>query len=156
MAVYITSYSVERKSIYPSEGSGFRYAADFNIKLAGSAYATIVLTLLWNAEKTLIPGTNRTETRITGAGLAMSKSGIGWAVIADVMGEEPWIQYNQSTVIQFRKRFTVELPTAPALSGIPKLGEIAKELGATTTTRIQVEGYFDVVSYISKLETKIY
>lgn len=155
-SLYMASYSVERKNLHPAEGSGFRYAVDFNINFGGAAYATVVLTLLWNAEKTLIPGTNRTEIKITGAGIAMSKSGMGWAVIADIAGDEPWVQYNQSTVIRFRKRFTVELPVSPALSGIPKLGDMVKELGATRTTRMEAEGYFDVVSYVSKLETKRY
>jgi flagellar basal body rod protein FlgF len=151
--LYIASYSVER-NFHPSE-SGYRYGADFRIDFAGAAYATIVLTVLWNEKKTLIPGTNRTTTTITGAGVSMSKSGAGWGAVADIPGEEAWIRYD-NTVIRFRKRFTVELPLAPAASKIPVIGEIAKDLGATTTTRIEAEGYIDIVSYVENMQTTIY
>lgn len=154
----MSSYSVERNShpssIFPNT-KGYRHAADFKIDFVGMGIATVVLTLLWNESKTLVPGTNQTNTTIIDASMSISKSGTGWAVIGEIAGEEPWIDF-KNTIIRFRKRFTVELPTAPALSQIPKLGDLAKELGATTTTRIQAEGVFDVVSYVNKMQSTVY
>jgi hypothetical protein len=152
-SLYMRSYEVER-NFHPTE-SGYRYSADFKIYFGGAAYATVVLAVLWNEKKTLVPGTNRTTTTITGAGISMSKAGAGWAVVADIAGEDPWISY-KNTVIRFRKRFTVELPIAPALSKIPVIGEVAKDLGATRTTRIEAEGYIDIISYIKDLQTTVY
>ena len=134
---------------------GFRHAADFTINFAGAAYATIVLTALWNEKKTLVRGSNHTETIITDAATSISKAGVGWAVVADIAGDEPWVEF-KNTVIRFRRRFTVELPIAPAISKIPTIGEMAKDLGATTITRIEAEGIFDVLSYAGKLKTTVY
>lgn len=152
-SLHMRSYTVER-NFHPTD-SGYRYAADFKIDFAGAAYATIVLTVLWNEKKALVRGTNRTETTITGASIAMSKSGAGWAVVADIAGDDPWVSF-KNTVVRFRKRFTVELPISPAISKVPVLGDMAKDLGATTTTRIEAEGYIDVVSYIEDIKTTVY
>lgn len=151
--LYMRSFEIER-NFHPTD-KGYQYAADLKIDFVGAAYATIVLTLLWNQKKTLVPGTTRTETVITDAATSMSKSGAGWAVVADIAGDEPWVSF-KNTIIRFRRRFTVELPIAPALSKIPAIGEMAKDLGATTMTRIEAGGVFDVVSYVSQMQTTVY
>lgn len=153
VTLFMSSYAVER-NFHPTD-HGYQYAASFKIDFAGAAYTTVVLTVLWNQKKTLVPGTTRTEAVVTGATVTISKSGSGWAVVADIAGDEPWVGF-KNTVIRFRKSFTVELPIAPSLSKVPVLGEMAKDLGATTTTRIQADGVFDVVSYVESMQTTVY
>jgi hypothetical protein len=154
--MYVRSYTVER-NFHPSfVEKGYRYGADFKIDFAGeAAYATIILTVLWNADKKLAPGTTRTETTITDAAVAVSKSGIGWAIIADIPGYDAWVSY-KNTVIWFRKQFTAELPVAPALAAIPVIGKLAEELEATHTVRIEVEGYIDIISYVEDMRAKVF
>ena len=153
--LYLRSYIVE-PNLHPQfVDSGYRHAKDFKMDFVGASYATIVFTLLWNEDKKLVPGTTRTKTTVVGAAVALSKEGIGWATIADIAGDDPWVAY-KNTVIRFRKRFTVELPVAPALSAVPVVGDLAKELGATRTMRIEVEGYFDVISEVKDLQARIF
>lgn len=154
-SLYLRSYTIEPNFHPQIVDNGYRYARDFKMDFAGAAYATIVLTLLWNEDKKLISGTIRTETKVVGAAVALSKEGIGWAVIADIPGEDPWVTY-KNTVIRFRKKFSVELPIAPALSAVPLVGGLAEKVGATRTMRIQVEGVYDILSQVSGMETKIF
>lgn len=134
------SYTVERNFHPQFVEKGYRYGADFKLDFVGAAYATIILTVLWNEDKKLVPGTTSTVTTITDATVAVSKSGISWAIVADIPGCDPWVSHN-STVIRFLKQFTVELPVAPALASIPILGKLAEELEATRTMRVKVEGF---------------
>lgn len=152
--LFMSQYTIERESFPEPTSKGFRYGANFEIKFGGAAYTTVILRVLWNAEKTLIPGTNRTETKIISAGLSMTKSGAGWAVVADIPGEEAWVDV-KNTIIRFKKSFTLEVPIAPALSKIPVIGEMAKDLGATKTSRVDAEGHLDVLSFMGALETKV-
>lgn len=154
-SLYLRSYEIERNFHPPVVDNGYRYARDFKMDFVGAAYATIVLTLLWNEDKKLVPGTTRTETTVIGAAVALSKEGIGWAVIADIPGEDPWVTY-KNTVIRFRKKFSVELPIAPALSAVPVVGGLAEKVGATRTMRIEVEGYFDIISEVKDLRSRIF
>ena len=155
-SLYMQSYTVERNFHPPFVDKGYRYGADFKIDLAGQlAYATIVLSLLWNEDKRLIPGTTRTETKVTDVAIVLSKEGIGWAVIADIPGYEPWVSY-KNTVIRFRKQFSVEVPVAPVVSAIPNVGELVDKLEAKRTMRMEAEGILDVVSYVKNLQVRIF
>jgi hypothetical protein len=154
-SMYLRSYTVERNFHPQFVERGYRYGADFKLDFVGeAAYATIIATVLWNEDKKLLADTTRTKTTITDANVIVSKSGMGWAVVADIPGYDPWVTYN-STVIRFRKHFTVELPIAPALVSIPVLGKLVEELAATRTMRVKVEGIFDVTSYVGGLEATI-
>jgi hypothetical protein len=150
-ALYMQSYDVEKN--FHAKEKGYRYAADFKIDFGGAAYATIVVTVLWNKEQKLIRGTTNTKSTVTDAAVSISKHGAGWAVVADIPGEEPWVSY-KDTVIRFRKRFTVQLPIITTL--IPGVGEMITDLGASVTRRIEVEGYIDVISYVEDMRVEIY
>ena len=93
-------------------------------------------------------------TKIIGVGLSLTKSGAGWSVVADIPGEEAWVEA-QNTVIRFKKSFTLEVPIAPAVAKIPVIGEMVKDLGATKTSRVDAEGTLDVISYQGGLETRV-
>lgn len=150
------SYSVERNFHPALTDKGYRYGADFKIDFGGqAAYATIVLSLVWNADKKLIPGTTRTKITVTDANIVLSKEGIGWAAIADIPGYDPWVSY-KNTIIRFRKQFSIEVPVAPALSLVPRVGELIDKMEPTRTMRIEAEGYLDVVSRIQDLQVKIF
>jgi hypothetical protein len=148
-------YTVEREPFPEPTQKGFRKGANFEIKFGGAAYTTVILRLLWNEKKTLIPGTNRTETKVTSVGVSLTKSGAGWAVVADIPGEEAWIEV-QNTIIRFKKSFTIEVPIVPILATVPVVGEVIKDLGATRTSRVDAEGNFDVISYMGGLETRVF
>lgn len=153
-SLYMRSYTVERNFHPTFIDNGYRYSADFKIDFAGeAAYPTIVLSLLWNADVKLVSGTNRTETTVTDATIILLKDGAGWAAVADIPGADPWISY-QGRVIRFRKQFTLELPIAPAISGVPVIGALAEKLGATRTMRIEAEGFLDVISYTRDFVTR--
>jgi hypothetical protein len=154
-SLFMHSYTVEREHFPELTEKGFRYGANFEIKFGGAAYTTIVLTVLWNQKKTLIAGTNQTETKVTDAGVSITKSGAGWAVVADIPGQEAWVDFH-NTVIRFRKSFTLEVPISPAIAKIPVIGEMAKDLGATKTSRVEAEGSIDVVSYVSNMMTQVF
>ena len=149
------SFTVERNFHPVFVDNGYRYSADFKINFAGEvAYPTIILSLLWNTDVKLVSGTTRTETTVTGAAIVLLKDGTGWAAIADIPGYEPWVSF-QGRVIRFRKQFTVELPIAPAISGVPLIGALAEKLGATRTMRIETEGSLDVISYLGGVKSTI-
>lgn len=152
--LFMSQYAIEREPFPEPTQKGFRYGANFEIKFGGAAYTTVILRVLWNQKKTLIPGTNRTETKIIGVGLSLTKSGAGWSVVADIPGEEAWVEA-QNTVIRFKKSFTLEVPIAPAVAKIPVIGEMVKDLGATKTSRVDAEGTLDVISYQGGLETRV-
>lgn len=155
-SLYLHSYTVERNFHPDFIDRGYRYGADFKIDLGGTiGYATIVLSLLWNQDKKLISGTTRTETTVTDANIVLSKEGIGWAVIADILGYDPWVSY-KNTIIRFRKQFSVEVPVAPVVSMIPKIGELIDKLEPKRTMRVEVEGYYDVVSQQRDMICKIF
>lgn len=153
-SLYVRSHSIER-SYHPSATQkGFRHTADFTIKFEGIAYTTLVLTVLWNQKNVLVRGTTRTQTTVTEATTTLSKSGGGWGVVAEIPGDEGWIEF-KNTIIRFRKSFTLEVPIAPALAKVPVIGEMAKDLGATKTSRVEVEGHFDVISYLGGLKATV-
>jgi len=108
-----------------------------------------------NEDRKLIKNSTNTETIITSAGLSISKSGIGWAEVNDIAGEDAWVSFH-GRVIRFSKRFSLQLAVAPAVSAIPKVGESLKDIGATNNWRVEVEGFLDVVSYKGDIKTTIY
>ena len=148
------SFAVERE-LHPTSVGGFRYAANFEITLSGAAHAKLLLIVAWNATKTLAKGSTNTETKITGANVFLSKSGVGWSDVSDLPGEDAWVEHSDR-VIRFTKRFALRVPVSPVLDGIPVVGEAVKDLGATTTWRVETEGFLDVVSYVGNLKTTIY
>lgn len=153
---FTSNYGI--RNIFRPLDSGYRYTADFKVTLTGLAYTPLIVTVLWNEKKTLIPGTLQTSTSITGASLSLFKEGTGWASLADIPGEEVWISY-RSTVIRFRKCFTLEVPLGAGISFIPrinKVGEMMKELGVTKTTRVEVQGTFDIISYLGDFQSTVY
>jgi len=135
--------------------NGFRYAATFQISLSGEGYTKILVNVLWNANKNLVKGTTNTETVITDAGLSILPSGIGWAEVNDIPGEDAWVDYSKR-IIRFSKRFALKLAIAPAVSAIPKIGDALKDLGATNNWRVEAEGYLDVVTYKGDIKVTIY
>lgn len=153
VALYVQSVDVV-KTHHAAE-NGYRYSATFEIKLSGSAYTTILLNVLWNQDKKLVKGTTKTEIIITGAGLSISESGIGWAEVNDIPGEDAWIDYSK-TIIRFSKRFALKLAVSPAVSTIPKLGDALKEMGATNNWRVEAEGYLQVTDRKGDLQVRIY
>ena len=74
--------------------NGFRRAATFQITLAGEAYSKILVNVLWNEDRKLIKNSTNTETIITSVGLSISKSGIGWAEVNDIAGEDAWVSFH--------------------------------------------------------------
>ena len=140
---YLTAFTVEPDPHAASNGSGYRYSADFKLTLDGIAYQKIIGTLSWNANKTLLPRSTQTETTVTEAGFAVWKSGLGWAKLEDISGsEQAWI-YIHNSIIRFRKKFLLEVPVAPFLSEIP----ILQELPVVNSWSCVIEGQLDVVSY---------
>lgn len=89
------------------------------------------------------------------ANIVLSKQGIGWAAMADIPGYDPWVSF-KNTVIRFRKQFTVEVPVAPVVSLVPKVGELVDKLQPTRTMRIEAEGFLDVISYQKGMVAKIF
>lgn len=90
-SLHLHSYVVERE-LHSVNVSGFRYAANFEMILSGIAYAKVGLIVAWNAKKTLIAGSYNTETKITGANLFLTKFGLGWSEVADIPGEDAWVE----------------------------------------------------------------
>ena len=113
------------------------------------------MVVSWNATKTLIKGSVNTETQITEAGVSIAKSGLGWAEVLELPGEDGWVEHN-GRIIRFAKRFGLQVPVSPVLAGLPVVGETMKELGATMTWRVETEGMLDVVSYLGNLQMNIY
>ena len=151
-ALYMSAFDIERD--YHTDENGFRYAASFQISLDGAAYTKILVNVLWNAEKKLIKGSTNTETSITSAGLSISPSGVGWAEVNDIPGEDAWVE-TKGRIIRFSKRFALKLAVSPAVSLIPKIGDALEKLGATNNWRVEVEGYLDVVSYQGNIQVVI-
>ena len=128
--LFLQSVSVARDS-HPTV-NGFQFTANFEATLSGAAHATILVVVSWNATKTLIKGSVNTETQITEAGVSIAKSGLGWAEVLELPGEDGWVEHN-GRIIRFAKRFGLQVPVSPVLAGLPVVGETMKELGATMT-----------------------
>lgn len=113
-SLYLRSYDVERNFHPPFVDKGYRRAVDFKMDFVGTAYATIVLTLLWNEDKKLVSDTTRTETTVTDAAVVLSKEGIGWATVADIPGYDPWVSYKKydNSVSQTVHRGTASFPSS--------------------------------------------
>lgn len=147
---YLREFTVEPDP-HPTSAPGYRYSADFRLTLDGIAYQTIIGTVSWNAEKKLLPHSNRIATKVTEAGFAIWKSGLGWAKLEDISGsEEAWITIHD-TVIRFRKKFLLEVPVTPLVSEVP----ILKELDIVKNWLCQIEGYLDIISYVNSAEVTI-
>lgn len=101
---YMRSFEIER--VYHTDENGFRHSATFQITLDGNAYTKILVNVLWNAKVNLMKNTTNTETVITSTGLSTSKSGIGWAEVSDIPGEDAWTDFS-NRVIRFSKRFAM-------------------------------------------------
>lgn len=88
------SYSVEPNPFPPPQQRTYRYAADYRIKFVDSnlmslAFQDVIITLLWNSEKKLLDKKSHfTINKVTDATILLEGSGMGWATIADIPGDD--------------------------------------------------------------------
>lgn len=144
---YVVSLDGER-DYHATEAVGFRYHFDLQFKLSGAAFKNIIGTVSWNQEKKLLPGTVRTETTITSASFAVYQAGIGWAKIDEIgQNDEAEVTFSQR-VIQFQKRFLLEVPVNPVLEAVPFLDKV----DVTHNWVMEMHGVYDVISGYFKAE----
>jgi hypothetical protein len=124
-----------------STTSGYRYVFDIHYQLSGLAFPGVVASIYWNADKILVPGPNRVETKITAATVLVYQEGFGWAKITELTGYEPDVTFS-NRMIRFARRFVLEVSTNPVLKAIPMLGEA----DGTNRWVAEVHGTYDVVS----------
>lgn len=138
---YLSHYRVV-PNLHAHLTSGYRYHADFQFEMRGIGYTTIIGSLAWNTDRKLIPGSTQVETKITEAGFAVFRAGLGWNKLEELSGsEDAWIRFS-NTVVQFKKRFVLVVPVTPVLSEVP----IVKEFDITKSWPCEMEGYYDIIT----------
>lgn len=147
---YLRDFTVVR-DLHAHLTSGYRYHADFQCVFSGVGTPRVIGSVMWNTERKLLPNSTRAETKITEANFTVFGAGLGWNKLEELPGnEDAWVFFS-NTVIQFKKRFVLNVPISPLLSEVP----ILKELEVTNSWPCEAEGFYDITTEKSEFQVKV-
>lgn len=107
-----------------------------------------MLNVAWTEDKTLVPGTNRVQIKLTSASVTVYRAGTGWISLEELPEAHSSSVKFDERVIRFEKKFNVIIPVSALLKEVP----ILKELDTTKTREVEIHGFLDVVSMVHGAE----
>lgn len=128
--------------------SGFDKTFDIQVKFIEPGWSDLVCSVAWSEDKKLIPGSNAIKTTVSQADVALYNAGDGWAKLTEIDGFAGTQVKWSERIIQFKKRFLLEMPLAFILKKIPLLDEI----DISRTYRAEIHGAIDVKTFERSVE----
>ena len=144
---YVLPYGVEVSKSYQGQ-IGYDKIRDIRIKLSGVAWPDLIVSVAWNEEEKLIPGTLQTQKKITKADVGIFYAGMGWTKKEEVEGYMGKKVKWSERIIQFEKRFLLIMPWNQALKEVP----ILNSADVTKSYLVEVHGVLDIVSFVGVAE----